>query len=63
MDSFKNEIEALHDIGILREKKNRIKDSVVSPDLNWNSRMKLYEQVQMINIRIAHLSTQRKSHC
>lgn len=63
MDSFRNEIEALHDIEILREKKNRIKDSVVSPDLNWNTRMKLYEQVQLINTRIAHLSTQRKSHC
>ncbi|RXT05860.1 hypothetical protein [Ammoniphilus sp. CFH 90114] len=63
MSSFRNEIEALQDIGTLREKKNRIKDSVVSPDLNWDSRMKLYEQVQLINSRIAYLSTQRKSSC
>ncbi len=62
MDSFKNEIDGLKDIGILREKKDRIKESVISPELNWNSRMKLYQQVQMINSRIAQLS-QRKSHC
>ncbi len=63
MGSFKSEIDGLKDIGILREKKDRIKESVISPELNWNSRMELYQQVQMINTRIAQLSTQRKSHC
>ncbi len=61
MNSFKNEIETLSDIESLLRKKNKIKDSVVSPHLKWQSRMQLYEQVQMINLRIAHLITQ-KSH-
>ena len=63
MDSFRNEIDGLKDIGILREKKDKIKESVISPELNWDSRMVLYQQVQLINSRIAQLSTQRKSRC
>lgn len=59
MNSFKNEIETLSDIESLLRKKNKIKDSVVSPHLKWESRMQLYEQVKMINLRIAHL---QKSH-
>lgn len=58
MNSFKDEIETLRDIETLLRKKNKIKDSVVSPHLKWDSRMELYEQVQMINSRIAHLKTQ-----
>jgi hypothetical protein len=59
--SFKDEIESLQDVGILLEKKRRIKDSVVNPDLNWNTRMVLYQKVQFINTRIEQLSSQTNS--
>jgi hypothetical protein len=56
MSLSKNEIESLNDIKTLQEKKRRIKDLVISPDLNWSSRAELYQQVQMINIRIEQLT-------
>ncbi|HJV45930.1 MAG TPA: hypothetical protein VJ824_09450 [Bacillota bacterium] len=56
MNWFKKEIECLNDIETLQEKKKRIKDLVISPDLNWSSRAELYKQVQMINSRIEQLS-------
>ena len=56
MEWFEMEIESLKDIGLLQEKKKQIKDSVINPDLNWNSRMELYKQVQLINMRIEQLS-------
>ncbi|MBP1933954.1 hypothetical protein [Ammoniphilus resinae] len=56
MEWFEMEIESLRDIGLLQEKKKQIKDSVINPDLNWNSRMELYKQVQLINMRIEKLS-------
>lgn len=62
MDRFSMEIESLQDVEILMEKKNRIKDSVVDPELNWLSRMELYEQVQLINVRIQKLVGQGM-HC
>ena len=56
MEWFEMEIESLKDIGLLQEKKKQIKDSIINPDLNWNSRMELYKQVQLINMRIEKLS-------
>jgi len=56
MEWFEMEIESLKDIGLLQERKKQIKDSVINPDLNWNSRMELYKQVQLINMRIEKLS-------
>lgn len=60
MSRFKDEIEALNNIETLQQKKDKIKDSVVSPHLRWDSRMELYEQVQQINLRIAQIHAQQK---
>jgi transcriptional regulator CtsR len=62
MQRFQDEIESLYDIGTLTEKKNKIKDSVVNPELSWNTRMMLYQQIQLINVRIEKLSSQMAMH-
>lgn len=46
------------DVYSLVEVKERLKDSILDPTLNWQERMSLYQKIHEINDRIHQLSTQ-----
>jgi hypothetical protein len=55
MNFFESEILSMTDVTALHKMKEEIKDTVTSSDLNWQSRMVIYQQVQMIISRIEFL--------
>lgn len=46
-------ITNIHDLTAIKEK---LKDDVMNPMLNWHERMELYESIQCINTRIRYLT-------
>ncbi|CAM3519321.1 MULTISPECIES: hypothetical protein [Brevibacillus] len=55
MSMFETEILSMTDITALNKMKEEIKDTVTSAALNWQSRMEIYQKVQMIVSRIEYL--------
>ena len=55
MSMFETEILSMTDITELNKMKEEIKDTVTSAALNWQSRMEIYQKVQMIVSRIEYL--------
>lgn len=55
MSMFETEILSMTDITALNKMKEEIKDTVTSSALNWQSRMEIYQKVQMIVSRIEFL--------
>jgi hypothetical protein len=55
MNIFETELLSMTDITALHKMKEEIKDTVTSSDLNWKSRMEIYQKVQMIINRIEFL--------
>ncbi|WP_161798306.1 hypothetical protein [Aneurinibacillus tyrosinisolvens] len=55
MDEFKNKIDFITCKENLILLKEEIKNEVIAPNLYWEKRIDLYEQVRLINERIENL--------
>ncbi|RXT07974.1 hypothetical protein [Ammoniphilus sp. CFH 90114] len=49
-------LELISNIHELMELKERLKNDVLDPKLNWRERMELYQSIQGINCRIENLN-------
>ena len=59
MGVFEKELYAIKNTVQLIQIKNAIKDKVTDPQLRWDERMVLYQQVQMINDWIIQLDNKK----
>lgn len=55
MDHFYKYIYSVRDVNELERLREEIKDQVIDPALNWESRMPIYRKVQEVTERINHL--------
>ncbi|WP_289140254.1 hypothetical protein [uncultured Brevibacillus sp.] len=55
MDHFYKYIDSVRDVNELERLREQIKDQVIDPALNWESRMPIYRKVQVVTERIEHL--------
>ncbi|MFE1627009.1 hypothetical protein ACFLFF_09720 [Brevibacillus reuszeri] len=55
MDHFYKYIDSVRDVNELERLREEIKDQVIDPALNWESRMLIYRKVQVVTERIDHL--------
>jgi len=55
VDHFYKYIYSVRDVNELERLREEIKDQVIDPALNWESRMPIYRKVQVVTGRIDHL--------
>lgn len=55
MLDFSKYINSINDIQFLEQLIEKIKDDVINPSHDWQSRMILYQKVQIITKRIVYL--------
>lgn len=55
MDHFYKYIYSVSDVNELERLREQIKEEVIDPTLNWESRMPIYRKVQVVTERINHL--------
>ena len=55
MDHFYKYIDSVRDVNELERLREEIKDQVIDPALNWESRMPIYRKVLVVTERINHL--------
>ncbi|MGG1664360.1 hypothetical protein [Brevibacillus sp. NRS-1366] len=60
MNHFHLYINSVNDVSELERIREEIKEQVVDPQLNWQSRMLIYSQVQFVTERITML--RRSNH-
>jgi hypothetical protein len=62
MKNFCKYINSIEYIQLLEQLKEKIKDEVIRPDHNWQSRLILYKKVQLITERIDCLQNHTHNH-
>lgn len=55
MNHFHTYINSVNDVSELERIREEIKEQVLDPQLNWQSRMLIYSQVQFVTERIKSL--------
>jgi hypothetical protein len=55
MDTFLFDLGIMFNVEELFAFKEQLKNEIVNPTINWQTRMNLYKKVQMINERIQYL--------